>query len=250
LENNGNKLRILVVDDMRTIRNVIVNGIKKTFFNVEIDDAHDGHSAQTKLQKLKFDMIISDWEMPKMSGIELLQWVRKEPALNKIPFIMLTANSSKESIIETMRLGVDAYMIKPFTIEGLVAKMSEIINKLDRREYERFVANSPVTIHCKEAAPISGNLVDISAGGLFGTFPMVTGLPYILDDVVADIFYETPEGHTATASLKGFVIRLQAAEAFRNSEHIKIAIKFDEACAEGNSELAKFFNQLNNMTPA
>jgi two-component system chemotaxis response regulator CheY len=243
------RLKVLVVEDMLTMRNVIVNGIKKTFFNIEVDETDNGFAAQSRLGKIRYDMIISDWEMPKMSGLELLQWVRSTPSIHQTPFIMITGNATKESITEAMRVGVTSYMVKPFTMEGLAVKMSAIIDKFDRRQFERLVTSNPVTIHRKGDKSVSGNLIDISAGGLFGIFPRSASLPFVMDDVSLDIFYKNQEENTAaTLSLQGFVIRLQAAEVSRTTDNIKIAVKFDEASANGNSDLLKFLDQLKSKT--
>jgi len=245
MSRRAENIRVLVVDDMKTVRDFIVNGLQKVFFNTEFDQAEDGSAAQLKIEKNpRYDMIISDLEMPKMKGTDLLKWIRSHPVLKDIPFIMLTADSARESVMEAMKLGVNAYVVKPFSIEGLSLKMTTVTDKFDRREADRFITDSPVTMRVKNERQVSGNLIDISYGGMFAIFPRNSTLPNIMDDVVVEIFYAPKEGPPTTVSISGFVIRLQASEVFRETEHIKIAVKFDESCVTGNDEVEKFFKHL------
>jgi two-component system, chemotaxis family, chemotaxis protein CheY len=243
---NGNgPVRVLIVEDMSTMRSVVRNGIKEAFRNAEIEEAVDGADAQRKLDNIKVDLIISDWEMPNLNGIDLLKWVRNHPTLKNTPFIMATANHQKECVQESIHLGVNAFLLKPFTIDALTAKIGSLIDRFNRREFERYNANCPVRIISRsDNKDLRGELIDVSSGGFFASFPRSDYRPYIFDDVAAEINYHTRDGETLLVQLTGFVIRLQSDSAFRDSTHIRLAVKFDEPATPGNREIERFFEHL------
>ena len=92
-------------------------------------EADDGSSALDVLQKEKIDMVVSDWNMPKMTGLELLKAIRSDDALKDIPFLMVTAEAQQENIIEAVKSGVSNYIVKPFTAETLGQKINQIFKK-------------------------------------------------------------------------------------------------------------------------
>ena len=122
-------LKVLVVDDFPTMRRIVRNLLKQLGFE-HIDEAEDGVQALNRLRGGNFGLIISDWNMPNMEGIELLRKVRKEPEpLRDIPFLMVTAEAEKEKVIEAIKAGVDNYVVKPFTAEILQEKLEKIAEK-------------------------------------------------------------------------------------------------------------------------
>ena len=121
-------IKILVVDDFSTMRRIVKNILRQLDFN-NIVEADDGSTALDILQKEKINMIVSDWNMPKMTGLELLKAVRADDALKDIPFLMVTAEAQQENIIEAVKSGVSNYIVKPFTAETLGQKMNQIFNK-------------------------------------------------------------------------------------------------------------------------
>uniref|UniRef100_A0A7V5XIE8 Response regulator n=1 Tax=Thermodesulfobacterium geofontis TaxID=1295609 RepID=A0A7V5XIE8_9BACT len=118
-------IKILIVDDFATMRKIIKNILLQLGFK-DILEADDGTTALELLKKQKVDLIISDWNMPKMPGIELLKAVRKNEDLKDIKFIMVTAESQKESVIEAIKQGVNQYVVKPFTPETLKEKLEKV----------------------------------------------------------------------------------------------------------------------------
>ncbi|MDP2862166.1 MAG: response regulator, partial [Desulfobacterales bacterium] len=106
------KMKVLVVDDFATMRRIIKNILKQIGFT-NIIEAEDGKSALKMLQNDKFDLIMCDWNMPEMPGIELLGKVRADEQLKGIPFVMVTAEAQKENIIEAVKAGVNSYIVKP-----------------------------------------------------------------------------------------------------------------------------------------
>ncbi|HOO44755.1 MAG TPA: chemotaxis response regulator CheY [Deltaproteobacteria bacterium] len=121
-------MKILVVDDFSTMRRIVKNILRQLNFN-NIIEADDGSSALDVLQKEKIDMVVSDWNMPKMTGLELLKAVRSDDALKDIPFLMVTAEAQQENIIEAVKSGVSNYIVKPFTAETLGQKINQIFKK-------------------------------------------------------------------------------------------------------------------------
>ncbi len=121
-------MRILVVDDFSTMRRIVKNILKQLEFN-NVVDADDGTTAWEILNKDKIDFIISDWNMPKMSGLELLKKVRNSEEFADMPFLMVTAEGQQEHIIEAVQAGVSNYIVKPFTPETIEQKIEKIFNK-------------------------------------------------------------------------------------------------------------------------
>ena len=119
------KMRILVVDDFSTMRKIIKNILRQLGLE-NIVEADDGTTAWEMLNKDNIDFVISDWNMPKMTGIELLRKVRASEEYQDIPFLMVTAEAQQENIIEAVQAKVSNYIVKPFTPETLQQKISKI----------------------------------------------------------------------------------------------------------------------------
>jgi two-component system chemotaxis response regulator CheY len=118
-------IKILVVDDMSTMRRIVKNIMKQLGF-ANVEEAENGEEALIKLRAESFGFIISDWNMPVMTGIELLRAVRADDKLKTIPLLMVTAEAQKENLIEAIQAGVSNYIVKPFTAEVLQEKMNKI----------------------------------------------------------------------------------------------------------------------------
>jgi two-component system, chemotaxis family, chemotaxis protein CheY len=123
------KMKILIVDDFATMRRIVKNLLRQLGFE-NIEEAEDGKQAFSKLKEIKYNLIISDWNMPNMSGIELLRNVRSDLELKSLPFLMVTAESEREKVIEAVKSGVNNYIIKPFTVEILKEKMEKIFERI------------------------------------------------------------------------------------------------------------------------
>lgn len=124
---HGRGLEILVVDDTPTIRKILRFQLTKMGFH-HIYEAGDGEKALKILHDRRIDLIISDWNMPRMTGVELLEAVRKDETLKATPFIMISAESSPSRISMAMKLKVDQYIIKPFTLDILEQKINLVIH--------------------------------------------------------------------------------------------------------------------------
>jgi len=120
------EMKILLVDDFATMRKVIKNLLKQGGYN-SIVEAEDGVAALKVLKSEKVDFIISDWNMPNMTGLELLKAVRADSDLSGLPFLMVTAEGLKENVVVAVKAGVSNYIVKPFTAEVLNEKIEKII---------------------------------------------------------------------------------------------------------------------------
>jgi len=118
-------MRILVVDDFSTMRRIIKNILRQLGFN-NIEEADDGSTGWEVLNKGGIDFIISDWNMPQMTGIEFLRKVRASEEFSDLPFLMVTAEAQQENIIEAVQAKVSNYIVKPFTAETLKQKIDKI----------------------------------------------------------------------------------------------------------------------------
>jgi len=119
-------LKILVVDDFPTMRRIVKTLLKQNGFHNFVD-AEDGEQAYRILQEHgDFEMIISDWNMPNMTGLEFLKTVRSDAKFKHLPFLMVTAEAEKENIIEAVKSGVSNYIVKPFTGQALKDKLEKI----------------------------------------------------------------------------------------------------------------------------
>jgi len=121
-------IKVLVVDDMSTMRRIVKNVLKQIGFS-DMVEAENGLDALSKLKVGDIGLIVSDWNMPVMQGIELLREVRADVELKHIPFLMVTAETQKEHIIEAVQAGVSNYVVKPFTPEALQGKLEKIFAK-------------------------------------------------------------------------------------------------------------------------
>jgi len=124
-------LKILVVDDFSTMRRIVRNLLKELGFT-NVEEAEDGVVALAKLKAGSFDFVISDWNMPNMTGIELLRAVRADPALAGLPLLMITAEAKKENIIEAAQAKASGYIVKPFTAAVLDEKLNKILKTMEK----------------------------------------------------------------------------------------------------------------------
>lgn len=119
-------LKILIVDDSPTMRRILVNTVQKAGY-LNCKEAEDGKDALAKLMAEDFDLLMTDWDMPNMNGLELTEAVRADSNLRKIPILMVTTRNKKEDIIGAIKFGVNGYVIKPFDAKTLKAKIDAII---------------------------------------------------------------------------------------------------------------------------
>ena len=121
-------MKFLIVDDFSTMRRIVSGLIKECGFT-NIKEAEDGDVALTMLKREHFDFVVTDWNMPRMQGIDLLKAIRDDVALKNIPVLMVTAESKKENIIQAAQAGADGYIVKPFTKATIYEKLERIFQK-------------------------------------------------------------------------------------------------------------------------
>jgi two-component system chemotaxis response regulator CheY len=118
-------MKILVVDDFATMRRILRNVLKQIGFT-KVVEADDGTTALDVLRKDKIDLILADWNMPKMTGLDLLKTVRADGSLKDIPFLMVTAEAQKDSVLQAVQAGVSNYIVKPFTADAIKEKLKQM----------------------------------------------------------------------------------------------------------------------------
>jgi len=135
------KVSVLVVDDASFIRDLVKKCLRNYFPGIKIEDAVNGKKAQAILMRETFDMVLCDWEMPEMSGLELLTWCREQPHLKAMPFVMVTSRGDKENVVQAIQAGVSGYVSKPFTNEQLLNKVKQALHKIGR--LDALIASAP-----------------------------------------------------------------------------------------------------------
>lgn len=147
-------MKILVVDDASFTRDLIKRTLRKRFPSVTVEEAVNGRKAQQMLEKVPFDMVLCDWEMPEMTGVELLQWCREQPNYKKdtLPFVMITSRGDKSHVVEAVQSGVTDYLGKPFSADQLIQK---VLAAAKRNGIDKKLDAAPRTTH---AAPSTGGV--------------------------------------------------------------------------------------------
>lgn len=124
-------MKILVVDDFSTMRRIVRNLLVELgFTNTLIQEAEDGTAALVMLRAQPFDLVVTDWNMPNMTGIDLLRAIRADAGLKSMPVLMVTAENNRDQIIAAAQSGVNGYVVKPFTAVTLKEKLDKIFERL------------------------------------------------------------------------------------------------------------------------
>ena len=121
------KMKVLVVDDFSTMRRILKNILKQIGYS-DIEEAEDGNSALARLRQGGFGLVVSDWNMPNMTGLDLLKAIRADNELNNMPVLMVTAEAKKENVMDAIKAGVNNYVVKPFTADVLKEKIEKIFD--------------------------------------------------------------------------------------------------------------------------
>ena len=157
------KVSVLVVDDAPFIRDLVKKGLRNAFPGITLEDAVNGRKAQVLLAREAFDLVLCDWEMPEMSGLELLTWCRQQESLKGMPFIMVTSRGDKENVIQAIQAGVSDFIGKPFTNEQLLTKVKKALHKVGK--LEALMSSGP--------ARVNAAFANDSLGALTGNRPEV-----------------------------------------------------------------------------
>ncbi len=122
-------MKFLIVDDSLTMRRIVINALKTLGYE-GIVEASDGKEAIAKLMTEGANFVITDWNMPEMSGLELTKWLRSNPQFENIPILMVTTRGNKDDVIEAMKARVNNYIVKPFTPQGLKEKIEQVMKSV------------------------------------------------------------------------------------------------------------------------
>ncbi|WP_236199270.1 response regulator [Pseudomonas pseudonitroreducens] len=128
------KVSVLVVDDAPFIRDLVKKGLRDHFPGLQIEEAVNGRKAQQFLARQAVDLILCDWEMPELSGIELLTWCREQDNLKATPFIMVTSRGDKDNVVQAIQAGVSDFIGKPFSNDQLVSKVKKALSRAGKLE--------------------------------------------------------------------------------------------------------------------
>ncbi len=235
-------LKILIVDDAKFICEHVTKIVTEAFPTFSIKAAFNGKEAQTLMQAESFDMILCDWEMPQMSGLELLQWTRSQPNYKSTPYVMVTSRGEREYVLKAIQAGVNDYLGKPFTSEQLVNKMNKLLGKQVTPDSAK-QAKAAKLLEKENVAPIPKNMPkpkglahlrvrnevfkcaikDLSLRDVMIVVKNEGKFPQVLDQAVVDI--EQLSGDSV-ARVNGFVQMVQAVDATINSPFINIKVTF------------------------
>ncbi len=138
------KVSVLVVDDAPFIRDLVKKALRSQFPGIRTEDAVNGRKAQQMLARERFDLILCDWEMPEMSGLELLTWCRTQDALKSVPFIMVTSRGDKENVVQAIQAGVSDFIGKPFSNEQLTSKVRKALGRAGK--LDALAASAPTRV--------------------------------------------------------------------------------------------------------
>lgn len=239
------RIKVLIVDDAAFIRDLVKKELRSYFpNNMDVDDAVDGHKAQQLLQHNKYDLILCDWEMPEMSGLELLRWCNATGLLEKMPFIMVTSRSDKENVVQAIQAGVSDYIGKPFSTDQLIGKVRKALVKVGLLDAASLPSGSTATAkpHTEKAPgkPMGrgqgqlrlshGNLSCVVKGISLKEAVLIVKktqpLPQILESAVLDLEHSD---NTEIARLNGYLHSLAAFEPKPDSEWILVNFHFVDA---------------------
>ncbi|MCJ8169482.1 response regulator [Atopomonas sediminilitoris] len=184
------KVTVLVVDDAAFIRDLVKKGLRSHLPGVQIEEAINGRKAQQILARVDIDLVLCDWEMPEMSGLELLTWVRSEPRTAKVPFVMVTSRGDKENVVQAIQAGVSDYIGKPFSNDQLITKVKKALNKAGKLQLLAQQASKPTA-----ASAFGNDSLNALTGG---KAPVVNTPP----PVAAEAFAAKPAAKAASSASK------------------------------------------------
>lgn len=266
-------IRILVVDDASFIRDMVKKQLRERIPGVEVAEAVDGNRALAVLKQQRMDLILSDWEMPNMSGEELLRHLRTQPEGGDMPFIMVTSRGDRDHVVKAVEAGASDYLVKPFTPEELLRKVGKQLTRIGKgpkteaQAGSRGIAAESVSIltggrsasaskparspsaksrKLKGRAQLRvGNrgevlrcvLRELSLEAMTGLIQRAEALPRLFDPVVVDI---EPEQEGAPSQLNGYIHSLQAAETTPETQVVRLVVRFVDQDSDKQDALARF----------
>ncbi len=224
-------VRFLVADDSPTIRAIVRKVLETKLGTDLIHEAKDGQEAIDVLKEQKIDIILSDWDMPNISGDELLYQVRNNPDWKDIPFIMMTSHGGKDFIMTAIQNGVTHYLVKPFTAVEMEDRIRKSWNSAAKRQADRFASLPPHHLIVKSKnKSFPAKLIDLSCMGAFILMEYTDDLRLFGEyELSLEIGSDNPNEHWAVNPIIGNATRLEtdANGMHSSSRKCQIAIAFD-----------------------
>lgn len=254
------KLNILVVDDARFIRERVTAMVQEAFPDFSVLAAENGAEATRVMQQKRFDLILCDWEMPEMSGLEVLQWTRSQEEYRQVPFLMVTSRGEREYVLKAIQAGVNDYLGKPFTSEQLVQKMIKALEKRRQlspeqqaraaamlsAEKQRPTADRPAKTRArpKGLAQLRNSqqmfrcaIKDLNLREVKVVIKNEGAFPQVLEPVVVDI--EQLSGDSV-ARINGFITAVQAVEPKPDAAYVEVNVFFMDDDPDKLAHLSKY----------
>lgn len=270
-------LKVLVVDDATFVRDMVKRTVRQLAPNADLLEAPDGARAMGIIKSKGVDLILSDWEMPEMSGEELLRWVREQPKFSEIPFVMITSRGDRNHVMAAVQAGVSDYLSKPFTAEELTRKIGKQLKRLGYKTAtlgpsNRGMAFSSVEVLTggrasastsvePETAPATNEkaekfngkvhlrfphtsceyeLLETSQQALCGTMSRPQILPSVFDQAVVDI---TAANGQALARVNAYIHSISACEPTPSAERVRVIVRFVDQDPAKQEVLADLFSR-------
>lgn len=253
-------MKVLIVDDARFIRDHVSRILKEHFPEYQVDAAEDGEAGRKLMQSETYDLILCDWEMPGMSGLEVLQWTRQQAYYADVPFVMVTSRGERDYVLKAIQAGVNDYMGKPFEDSQLIDKVKKYAGKRvetsadsRRKAAQMLAAGQTAASQKKSKKPKGLAQLRVSAGNLKCAIKEITlqnaqvavkredGVPVLLEQCVVDI--ENTSGK-AVAQLNGFISALAANERSTETTFVNVDVQFVDNDPEKLEVLTGFITKL------
>jgi len=275
-------IRILVVDDASFIRDMIKKHLRDGIPGAQVYEATNGHRALAAFKAQRVDLILSDWEMPSMSGEELLRSLKEQPESAEVPFVMVTSRGDRSHVVKAIEAGAADYLVKPFTPEELLRKVNKQLAQAGKLAgpAEPHAASQGIAQHSVDVltagraggaqtspkakpkpSSISKKLKgraqlrfanqvesetcllrELSTEQLTGLIKRTESLPKVFDQVVIDL--ESDQEAETPARLNGYVHSVQAAEAKPDTQFLRLVILFVDKDKAKTQALSRFIERL------
>ncbi|MBI5740144.1 MAG: response regulator [Nitrospirae bacterium] len=217
-----NKMKVLIADSTASLRQFIKYALESHFPQMTTEMANSGKNIQQRMESTRYDLVLYEKEMPLLDGFTLLEWLRRHESLKATPLILMSAGTEEESLKRAVQLGADAYLLKPFKMDGLVGKVAAIVNRPLRRKMERHRADGAFSLRTS-SQNFSGSLQEMAFDGLSGIIETQERLPQILEKVEAGVELQNRQ---RLEGIAGVITGLEAVEAIPDIKHIRVAVKF------------------------
>jgi CheY-like chemotaxis protein len=259
---------ILVIDDASMIRDLIKKFVRDYFPGAKLFDAHNGQSGRSILLHQEIDMVLCDWEMPEMNGIELLTWIRGEEKYKNIPFIMVTSRGDKEFVMEAIQAGVSDYLVKPFNRQQFAEKVEKALKRhgiQGRMVQPKSIASSSLEVltgqkspsppKAKKPLPKGIALVRTANGEVrcavkqltkefcLGIFKYSDYMPTLLEQVSLDIEFKQAD-ESKVMRINGFIQTMSATEAKPDCQLIQVKVVLMDEDPQKHQLIAEYVSQF------